>query len=118
MRSMILAALVAFSTAAHATGEHDVNAAGWLHLEYTDITIAAERCPGLAINLNAWKKDMRQTGGPQADILLHAFVASQQGEEWYGKRDKEFADDPTKQCAEAEKNYGPGGNGLLIRKKQ
>jgi hypothetical protein len=61
-------------------------------------------------------KELRSSAGSSGEAMVKAFNASDQGAAWYEKRDNDFKADPVKNCAEAEKYYGPKGMGLLIKK--
>jgi hypothetical protein len=117
MKKLVLAAaLCLVGAAAHAQKGADVASAATLHQEYTDVTIASEQCPGVAMDIGKWDKEVRKLAGSSGQGMLKAFVVSEQGETWYGKRYDEFKANPTKECADAMETYGPTGKGLLKRK--
>jgi hypothetical protein len=112
----LMAAIVAVPTFALAQKGADVASAATLHQEYTDVVIASDECPGIALDINKWDKEVRRVAGSSGPGMLKAFEVSEQGGAWRDKRQGDFKANPTKECADAMETYGPKGLGLLKRK--
>lgn len=110
---MLSAALLTVTIGAHAAPKSiptEVSNAAYLHAQFTDVFVAVERCPNLMVDIKKWDKEMPTS----TMIIVKAFNATDQGAAWYGKRDGDFEANPAKECADAEKWYGPSGMGLSI----
>ncbi|SDK38669.1 hypothetical protein [Bradyrhizobium ottawaense] len=101
-------ALVRIGPAAQAEAVTD---AAYNHSVFTEVMNAANFCP-LMVDMKKW--DEKMPAGVMA--IVKAFNVTEQGDAWYGKRSDEFQANPAKECAEAEKTYGPAGMRLMKRK--
>lgn len=113
---VLIAAFVAGPTFAMAQKGADVASAATLHQEYTDVIIASDECPGMALDINKWDKEVRKLAGSAGPGMLKAFEVSEQGGAWREKRQADFKANPAKECAYAIETYGPKGLGLLKKK--
>jgi hypothetical protein len=113
---LTLAVALGFIGTAHAQKGTDIATAALLHQEYTDVIIASDSCPGVALDINKWDAEVRKTAGTSGPGMIKAFEVSDQGGAWRDKRQDDFKANPNKECAEVMDTYGPKGKGLLKRK--
>ena len=53
--------------------------AALLHQEYTDVIIASDACPGVALDIKKWDAEVRKEAGANGPSMIKAFEVSDQG---------------------------------------
>jgi len=110
-KMILAAALCSIAMEANAAGGVDVANAAQLHQEYTDVVIASEQCPGIALDINKWDKEVRKVAGSIGPAILKAFDVSEQGGAWREKRYDDFKA-PDQGMRGSDGSLWPEGHGL------